>query len=254
LETKEKTRETVEDILQKYDLEEAELLKKLNEEEKGKTETPTPPRPPAKRKTTKWIGAKIGRNQQLILQLLRARKDKPKKTLLREFTDALFPAEGTPADRKKAQMLFEQALRLLKRRGLVKTTCPPVAREHDRKATIVEITGPARDFAFYRKPACLENLVIKILNEKIAAKQQTVKTGEILNALSEQGVYGPHINPQKIGRILGKYLVRVHIEKGSLYHLFSVPIPLSRKSKKTKRNWRRHPRYIETGMGVIRVG
>jgi hypothetical protein len=255
LETKEKTRETVEDILQKHDSEEAELIlrKQLNEEEKEEIETPKL-RPQAKRKMTKWIGAKLGRNQQLILQLLRARKDKPKKTLLREFTDALFPAEATPADRKKAQMLFEQALRLLKRRGLVKTTCPPVASEHDRKATIVELTEPARDFAFYRKPACLENLVIKILNKKIAAKQQTVKTGEILNALSEQGVGGQHINPQKIGRILGKYLVRVHIEKGSLYHLFSVPIPLSRKSKKNKRNWRRHPRYIETGMGVIRVG
>jgi len=108
--------------------------------------------------------------------------------------------------------------------------------------------------SFYRQSTALENVVIKILNEKIAAKQQTVKTGEILNALSKQGVGGQHINPQKIGRTLGKYLVRVHTEKGSLYHLFSVPIPLNRKTKKTKKNWKSHPRYIETGVGVVRIG
>jgi hypothetical protein len=262
---KEKTREkeTVKDILRKHDLEKAELIlrKQLDQEEKEREmrklnpnyEPPKPPRPPAKRKMTKWIGAKLGRNQQLILQLLRERKDKPKKTLQLEFTAALYPDGVSLENRKKAKMLFDQALRLLKRRQLIKTTCPVIVRR-GRKATIVELTGPARDFAFYRKPLVLENLVIKLLNEKIAAKQQTVKTGEILNALSEQGVGGQHINPQKIGIILGKYLVRIHTEKGSLYHLFSVPIPLHQKPKKNKRNWKRHPRYIETGMGVIRVG
>jgi hypothetical protein len=185
--------------------------------------------------------------------LLKEKKDKLKKTLLLEFTATLHPDGVSLENRKKAKMLFDQALRLLKRRQLIKTTCPVIVRR-GRKATIVELTGPARDFAFYRKPLVLENFVIKILNEKIAAKQQTVKTGEILNALSKQGVGGQHINPQKIGRILGRYTTKVHTEKGSLYHLFSVPIPLHSKTKRNKKNWRRHPRYIETGVGVIRVG
>jgi len=248
-------RESIEDILRKHDLEEAELIlrKQLDQEEKEETEMPKPPRPPAKRTMTKWASAKLGRNQQIILQLLRERRDKPKRTLQLEFTMALYPDGVSPGNRKKAKMLFDQAIRLLKRRQLIKTTCPVIVRR-GRKATIVELTGPARDFAFYRKPLVLENFVIKILNEKIAAKQQTVKTGEILNALSKQGVGGQHINPQKIGRILGRYTTKVHTEKGSLYHLFSVPIPLHSKTKRTKKNWRRHPRYIETGVGVIRVG
>ena len=248
-------KESVEEILRKHDLEKAELIlrKQLNEEEKGETEIPTPPRPPAKRKTTKWIGAKLGQNQQIILQLLRERRDKPKKTLQLEFTTALYPDAVSLENRKKAKMLFDQAIRLLKRRQLIKTTCPVIVRR-GRKATIVELTGPARDFAFYRKPLVLENFVIKILNEKIAAKQKTITAEEVLHELAKQGINGPRVNYNKIGRILGRYTVRVHTRKGNLYHLFSAPIPLHSKTKKTKKNWKRHPRYIETGVGVIRVG
>jgi hypothetical protein len=244
-------KESVEEILRKHDLEEAELiLRKQLDEEKGNIEMPTP-RPPAKRKMTKWIGAKLGQNQQIILQLLRERRDKPKRTLQLEFTTALYPDGVSPGNRKKAKMLFDQAIRLLKHRQLIKTTCPPVAR--GRKVTIIELTEPARDFAFYRKPAVLENLVIKLLNEKIAAKQKTITTEEVLHELAKQGIHGAHINYTKIGRTLGKYLVRVHTEKGSLYHLFSVPIPLNPKAKKTKKNWKSHPRYIDVGVGIIRI-
>lgn len=245
--------ESVEDILRKHDLEEAELIlrKQLDQEEREKTETPKP-RPQAKRTMTKWIGAKLGLNQQIILQLLRERRDKPKRTLQLEFTAALYPDVVSPENRKKAKMLFDQAIRLLKRRQLIRTTCPVIVRR-GRKATIVEITEPARYFTFYRKPAALENLVIKLLNEKIAAKQKTITTGEVIHELAQQGINGLHINTTKIGRILGQYNFRVHTEKGSLYHLFSAPIPLRQKQKKTKKNWKRHPKYLDVGVGIIRI-
>jgi len=245
-------KESIEDILKRHDLEEAVLIlrRQLDQEEREKTEMPKP-RPPAKRRTTKWIGAKLGLNQQIILQLLRERRDKPKRTLQLEFTTALHPEGVSLENRKKAKMLFEQALRLLKRRQLIRTTCPVV--EKGRKATVVELTEPARDFTFYRKPAALENLVIKLLNEKIAAKQKTITTKEVIQELAQQGINGLHINTTKIGRILGQYNFRVHTEKGSLYHLFSAPIPLRQKQKKTKKNWKRHPKYLDVGVGIIRI-
>ena len=246
-------RESIEDILRKHDLEEAELIlrKQLDQEEKEETEMPKPPRPPAKRTMTKWTSAKLGRNQQLIVMLLKEKKDKLKKTLLLEFTATLHPDGVSLENRKKAKMLFDQALRLLKRRNLIKAT--HTRKEKARAEAIIAIREPARDISFCRQSTVLKNVVIKILNEKIAAKQQTVKTGEILNALSKQGVGGQHINPQKIGRILSKYLVRVHTEKGSVYHLFSVPIPLHQKNKQTKKNWKRHPKYLDVGVGIIRI-
>jgi len=253
-------KESVEDILRKHDLEEAELIlrKQLDQEEKEETEMPKPPRPPAKRKTTKWASAKLGRNQQIILQLLREKKDKLKNTLLLEFTTTLYPAGVSLENRKKAKMLFNQALRPLKHRNLIEITHTIKGKENVPIEAKIALSEPARD-PFYRKPAILrnravlENLVLEIVNKKIAAKQKTITTEEVLHELATRGINGPHVNSQKIGRILGKYLFRVHTEKGSVYHLFSVPIPLNRKTKKTKKNWKSHPQYIETGMGIIRV-
>ena len=152
-------KESIENILRRHDLEEAVLIlrRQLDKEEEIENEMrklnpnydpSKPPRPPAKRTMTKWASAKLGRNQQIILLLLRERKDKLKKTLQLEFTTALYPAGVSVANRKKAKMLFDQALRLLKRRNLIKAT--HTRKEKVRAEAIIAIREPARDISFYR--------------------------------------------------------------------------------------------------------
>jgi DNA-binding PadR family transcriptional regulator len=226
--------ETVEDILRKHDLEEAIFIlrRQLDKEEKerealGFTTSCEPskqPRPSSKRKASKWIGAKIGRNQKIILHLLN-KYAKTTNQLKREFTDILYQLP-TRDEEERAEMLFWQALRQLENRGLVKTRCPPV--ERGRREKIVEITETAKDFIFYRKPTDLENFVVRVLNQKIIDRKKTVTNEEIIHELAKMGIGGPHVNSTSVGRILNKYAFRMRTRKGALYHLFGVRIPPAR--------------------------
>jgi len=253
-------KELIEDILKRHDLEEAVLIlrKQLDKEEQIENEmrklNPNyeplkPPRPPAKRKSTKCVSAKLGKNQQLLIQLLRG-PEGVKQIIQRKFAEALYPGLITSEEEKRAKLLFDQAIRHLKNRGLLKTSSPTPAS--GRRLTILELTEPARNIIFDRKPTILENLVVEILNEKIRAKKKTVTSEEIITDLAKRKIISPYINTNRIGRILIRYARRKHTKKANIYQL-STLITSRPKPKNTKRNWKVQPRYLDVGVGVIRI-
>jgi len=253
-------KELIEDILRKHDLEEAVLIlrRQLDKEEEIENEMrklnpnyepPKPPRSPAKRKYTNQASAKLGKNQQLVIQLLRG-PEGVKQTIQRKFAEALYPGMITSKEEKRAKLLFNQAVRQLKNRGLVRTSSPTPAS--GRRLTILELTEPARNIIFDRKPTILENLVVGILNEKIRAKKKTVTSEEIITDLAKRKIISPYINTNRVGRILSRYAKREHTKKGNVYQLPAL-ITLRPKPKNTKRNWKVQPQYLDVGVGVIRI-
>ena len=173
-----------------------------------------------------------------------------KQIIQRKFAEALYPGLMTSKEEKRAKLLFNQAIRQLKNRGLVKTSSPTPAS--GRRLTILELTEPARNIIFDRKPAMLENLVVAILNEKIKAKQKTVTTEEVITDLAKRKIISPYINTNRIGRILSRYAKRKHTKKGNIFQLPTL-ITLRPKPKNTKRNWKVQPQYLDVGVGVIRI-
>jgi len=253
-------KESIENILRKHDLEEAVLIlrRQLDKEEEKEREVrklnpnyepPKPPRPPSKRKITKCLSAKLGKNQQLVIQLLRG-PEGVKQIVQRKFAEALYPGVMTSKEEKRAKLLFNQAIRQLKNRGLVTTSSPTPAS--GRRVTILELTEPARPLIVARKPVVLENLVIKMINERIKVGKKTITSEEVFRELGKQMITGPHVNQNSIGRILARYTKRKHTKKGSIYQL-STLVTLRPKPKNTKRNWKVQPRYLDVGVGVIRI-
>jgi len=252
--------ESIEDILRKHDLEEAVLIlrRQLDKEEEKETELrklnpnyepPKPPRPPAKRKYDNQTSAKLGKNQQLVVQLLRG-PEGVRQTIQRKFAEALYPGLMTREEEKRAKLLFNQAIRRLKNRGLVTTSSPTPAS--GRCVTILELTEPARSLIVARKPVVLENLVVKMINERIKAGKETITSEEVFRELGKQMITGPHVNQNNIGRILARYTKRKHTKKGNIYQLPTL-VTLRPNPKNTKRNWKVQPRYLDVGVGVIRI-
>jgi hypothetical protein len=253
-------KESIEDILRRHDLEEAELIlrEQLDKEEENENEmrklNPNyeplkPPRPPAKRKYTNQASAKLGKNQQLVIQLLRG-PEGVKQIIQRKFAEALYPGLMTSKEEKRAKLLFNQAIRQLKNRGLVTTSSPTPAS--GRRLTILELTEPARTLIVKRKPVVLENLMIRIVNEWIKAGRKTITSEEIIADLAKSKIISPYINTNRIGRILSRYAKRKHTKKCNIYQLPAL-ITLRPKPKNTKRNWKVHPQYLDVGVGVIRI-
>jgi len=253
-------KESIEDILRKHDLEEAVLIlrRQLDKEEEKEREMrklnpnyepPKLPRPPAKRKYTNQASAKLGKNQQLLIQLLRG-PEGVKQIIQRKFAETLYPGLITSEEEKRAKLLFDQAIRQLKNRGLVKTSSPTPAS--GRRVTILELTEPARTLIVKRKPVVLENLVIRIINKWIKAGRKTITSEEVFRELGKQMITGSHVNQNSIGRILARYTKRKHTKKGNVYQLPAL-ITLRPKPKNTKRNWKVQPRYLDVGVGVIRI-
>jgi len=253
-------KESIENILRKHDLEEAVLIlrKQLDKEEEIENEmrklNPNyeplkPPRPPAKRKYTNQASAKLGKNQQLVIQLLRG-PEGVKQIIQRKFAEALYPGLMTSKEEKRAKLLFDQAIRQLKNRGLVKTSSPTPAS--GKRVTILELTEPASTLIVKRKPVVLENFVVKIINKKIKAGKKIFTSEEVVHELDKQIITGPHVNQNSIGRILARYTKRKHTKKGNIYQLPTL-VTLRPKPKNTKRNWKVQPRYLDVGVGVIRI-
>ena len=241
---KESLIEKEKEILEKEGEEGLARFYRANQELYLKTEEP------AKRRTlTRRVGAKLGRNQNLILFLLR-KHPLPAAALLEQFTLALFPAPVLPEQSRRAKMLLRQAVRMLKRRKLVKIdeACLALSRRHDKT---VQLTEEGHDLSYCRKAAALENIIANLLNRHLQHGERAVTTAGILEELAQAGVSGPNVNATRVGRILRKYGHRTKTHGKRVYLLPEDRYSPPANHKNTKKNWRKGLRWVDTGLGLV---
>jgi hypothetical protein len=180
-----------------------------------------------KRVVTERVDAKIGRIEKLILLLLKQTGRTSKRVLFDKYLKTVFSDRLIGSKETRLRWLrFSVAIRRLKRRRLIKVTLT-LPDHRGRRESVLEITEHGRILTYYRAPAgVLEILIISILNGMVKGQKEPrrVTATEIVETLKARGIDGLHINVERVGRILGKYLHKVHTRTGNVYVLSPFPI------------------------------
>jgi hypothetical protein len=177
--------------------------------------------------------AQLGRNQQLVLQLLR-RFGSTRESLRERFIKARLPAHPDPDQEKRAGATFKKVLQQLQNRYLVQVSVQ-TSTDGERKR-VVDLTPVGRGVIYERKNRqSLEEAVVEIINLRatVGYHRKKITSTEVLRELAKRGITGPSVNTGHVGRILGRYLPKKHGKHGTVYLL--KPVVLRQKFKRTCR-------------------
>jgi hypothetical protein len=193
----------------------------------------------------------FGLNQQLILLLLR-KGPRGKRDLKDDFINTLFqerPIEGGHGGhRELGGFRFDQAIRTLRKRGLIQTVVFDVAAIGHDDPTL-NLTKDGDDIINRKASAAKERIIVRILNDLIRAKRKDVSTAEVIGELAKLRITGERKNWQMVGRVLHKHSVTHCVvsnqdqfgkqHRTTQYLLPEKPIILSVSPKRFKPNYKK---------------
>jgi hypothetical protein len=116
-------------------------------------------------------------------------------------------------------MVFDQALRSLRSRGLIKTSCSDIPHS-GRPDMMVAITAIGRDAIAGHANSAIEDLVTREINLHLRAGRNQAPAEYFRRRLEKLGV---KVSNVAIGRILAKYGRRWHYRNANVY-FFKHPI------------------------------
>jgi len=162
--------------------------------------------------------AKLGKNQKLVL-VMSLNHPHCTKDLFEEFASCI---HQTPMDAytiRHAKMIFDQAIRSLRSRGLVTTSCSDIPHS-GRPDIIVAITPTGRTVIADRAKSVIEDLLIKEINLHLRVGRDQAPAEYFRRRLKKLGI---EVSNVAIGRILAKYGRRWHYRNANVY-FFKHPI------------------------------
>ena len=156
--------------------------------------------------------AKLGKNQKLVL-VLSLNHPHCTKDLFEEFASCVNYLPMDACIIRHTRMVFEQAIRSLRSRDLIATSCSDIPHS-GRADMMVAITPIGRAWIADRAKSVIENLLIREINLHLRAGRDQAPAEYFRRRLKNLGI---EVSNVAIGRILAKYGRRLHYRNANAY-------------------------------------